>query len=532
MLTQLQTHQSNRYKKESMLIKNTEKYLDFETCQEVLAQLRQEGRKTVLCHGTFDLLHPGHLAHLQEAKALGDILIVSITAAPFVNRGPGRPIFSDDLRLYSLASLECVDYVLLAPVPTALEVIDRVQPDFYCKGHEYADASQDVTHNITREVERVRSYGGDICYTGEIVFSSTKLSNTYLNALPPQVKEYATEFGQRFSFDQVREAVDAMQKLRVLVLGDVIIDEFNHCSVQGLTSKGRVISTRYLKSEQHLGGSLAIARHVASFADSVTVAGVVGKEPDIHSLILNNLDGKIRLDLLYEEDYPTVIKRRYIERQGMREDYNKLFSINHIREEGLGPKEHEKLLERLDSTLNSYDLVIVADYGHGLIDASVMDLLQSQAPFLAINCQTNSSNYGYNLITKYKQADSFCLDEQELRLAFSSRYGEHTHLLERLHQHLGANQGWLTLGSAGSLGINAKGEEELSPALTLTVKDTTGAGDAFLALASMSAKLELPLAIGSLLGNLAGAIAANILGNAQPVEKARLLKYATTILKV
>jgi bifunctional ADP-heptose synthase (sugar kinase/adenylyltransferase) len=249
-------------------------------------------------------------------------------------------------------------------------------------------------------------------------------------------------------------------------------------------------------------------------------------------LILNNLDGKIRLDLLYEEDYPTIIKRRYIERQGMREDYNKLFSINHIREEGLGPKEHEKLLERLDSTINSYDLVIVADYGHGLIDTSVMELLQSQSPFLALNCQTNSSNYGYNLITKYKQADSFCIDEQELRLAFSSRYGDHTHLLERLHQHLGANQGWLTLGSAGSLGINAQGEEELSPALTLTVKDTTGAGDAFLALASMSAKLELPLAIGSLLGNLAGAIAANILGNAQPVEKARLLKYATTILKV
>ncbi|NES83120.1 MAG: adenylyltransferase/cytidyltransferase family protein [Moorea sp. SIO2B7] len=515
-----------------MLIKNTEKYLDFETCQEILADLRQEGRKVVLCHGTFDLIHPGHLAHLQEAKSLGDILVVSITAAPYVNRGPGRPIFSDDLRLYSLASLSFVDYVLLAPVPTALEVIDRVQPDFYCKGHEYADSSTDVTHNIEREVERVRSYGGDICYTGEIVFSSTKLTNNYLNGLPPQVKTYASEFGQRYSFADIRDGVEAMQKLKVLVLGDVIIDEFNHCSVQGLTSKGRVVSTRFLKKEQHLGGSLAIARHIASFADSVTLVGVVGNEPDIHSLILNNLDGKIRLDLLYENDYPTVIKRRYIERQGMREDYNKLFSINYLREEGLSPKERQKLLERLDSIVNSYDLVVVADYGHGLIDSDVMDFLQSQAPFLALNCQTNSANHGYNLITKYKRADTFCLDEPELRLAFSSRYGDHTHLLQRLHQHLGAQQGWLTLGSAGALAINKQGEEDLSPALTLRVKDTTGAGDAFLALASMSAKLELPLAIGSLLGNLAGAIAANILGNAHPVEKSKLLKFATTILKV
>ncbi|MDY7013124.1 MAG: adenylyltransferase/cytidyltransferase family protein, partial [Cyanobacteriota bacterium] len=277
-----------------MLVKNPEKYLDFETCQEELAKLRQQGSKIVLCHGTFDLLHPGHLAHLQEAKELGDVLVVSVTAAPYVNRGPGRPIFSDDLRLYALASLSCVDRVLLAPVPTALEVLDRVQPDFYCKGHEYADASKDVTQNIEREIERVRSYGGEINYTGEIVFSSTQLSNNYLNALPAPVKTYASEFAQRYSFDQVREAVDAMQKLKVLVLGDVIIDEFIHCTVQGLTSKGRTISTRYLRGEQHLGGSLAIARHIASFADSVTVAGVVGKESDIHSLILNNLDGKIR----------------------------------------------------------------------------------------------------------------------------------------------------------------------------------------------------------------------------------------------
>ncbi|MEG3969499.1 PfkB family carbohydrate kinase [Microcoleus sp. T2B6] len=514
-----------------MLTKNTEKYLDFETCREALANVREQGHKIVLCHGVFDLLHPGHLAHLQESKALGDVLVVSITAAPYVNRGPGRPIFSDDLRLYSIASLACVDYVLLSPVATALEVLDRVQPDFYCKGHEYADHSQDVTQNIDREAERVRGYGGDIRYTGEIVFSSTRLINNYLDVLPPQVKNYTSQFSQQYPFEQVREGVDAMQKLKVLVIGDVIIDEFTHCTVQGLTSKGTVISTRFLKKEQHLGGSLAIARHIATFVDSVTVVGVAGKEPDIHSLILNNINGGIRLDLQYENDAPTVVKHRFIARQGMREQYNKLFSINYLEEQGPAPIHRQKLLERLEKTIRDYDLVVVADYGHGLLDSTLIELVQSKAPFLAVNCQTNSANHGYNLITKYKRADTFCLDEQEIRLAFSSRYGDHTHLLKRLHQHLGAQQGWLTLGSSGSLGMNVKGEEELTPALTLDVKDTIGAGDAFFALASLSAKLELPVAIGSLLGNLAGAIAANTLGNAEPVDKARLLKFATTVLK-
>ena len=514
-----------------MLTKNTEKYLDFETCKEVLANFREQNRRIVLCHGVFDLLHPGHITHLQEAKALGDLLVVSITAAQYVNRGPGRPIFSDDLRLYSLASLACVDYVLLSPVATALEVIDRVQPAFYCKGHEYADHSQDVTKNIDREADRVKAYGGEISYTGEIVFSSTKLLNNYMDVLPPQIKSYASQLSQQYPFEEIRKGVDAMQKLKVLVLGDVIIDEFFHCTVQGLTSKGRVISTRFVKKEQHLGGSLAIARHIASFVDSVTVAGVVGNEPDIHSLILNNIKGGIRLDLQYEDGSPTVVKRRYIERQGMREDYTKLFSINYLEEEEPSPVQRQKLLDRLQKTIGDYDIVVVADYGHGLLDSALMDLVQTKAPFLALNCQTNSANHGYNLITKYQRTDTFCLDLQELRLAFSSRHGDHSHLLKRLHEHLGAQQGWLTLGSSGSLGINAKGEEDLSPAMTLAVKDTIGAGDAYFALASLSAKLELPLAVGSLLGNLAGSMAANVLGNAEPVEKARLLKFATTLLK-
>jgi rfaE bifunctional protein nucleotidyltransferase chain/domain len=514
-----------------MLTKNTEKYLDFETCHPILRGLREQGRKIVLCHGVFDLLHPGHIAHLEEAKALGDILVVSITAASYVNRGPGRPIFSDDLRLYSLASIACVDYVLLAPVATALEVLDRVQPDIYCKGHEYADYDKDVTQNMDREADRVQAYGGEVRHTGSVVFSSTQLINNYMDVLPPHIKNYASQFSQQYPFEAVQKGIDAMQKLKVLVLGDVIIDEFIHCTIQGLTSKGTVISTRFIKKEQHLGGSLAIARHIASFVNSVTVAGVIGDEIKLQSLISNNMESNICLELQSEPGSQTIIKRRYISRQGMREDYTKLFSINYLEEDEPPSAQRHKLLDLLSKTIGNYDLVVVADYGHGLLDLELMELVQTRSPFLALNCQTNSGNHGYNLITKYQKADSFCLDEQEIRLAFSSRYGEHSHLLQRLHKHLGAGQGWLTLGSAGSLGINAKREEELTPALTLTVKDTIGAGDAFFALASLSAKLELPIAMGSLLGNLAGASAANVLGNAKPIEKAKLLKFATTILK-
>jgi rfaE bifunctional protein nucleotidyltransferase chain/domain len=512
-----------------MSVDATDKELDFDRAPEVLERHRKRGERIVLCHGVFDLLHPGHLAHLQEAKALGDVLVVSITPAEHVNRGPGRPIFSDDLRLFSLAGLACVDYVVRAPGATALEVIDQTRPDLYCKGREYADPANDVTQNIDAEAEQVRAHGGDIAYTGQIVFSSSRLINNHTDALSPQVKHYSKELSQRHPFEEVRAAVEAMQRLKVLVLGDIIIDDFIHCNVQGLTSKGRIVSSRFTQREQHLGGSLAIARHIASFAGSVTVMGMVGNEPEIRDL-LNGL-GRIQTDLQYADDYTTIVKRRYVERLGKRNEYNKLFAISHMHEDGPPPSQHSALLERLARTIDSYDLVVVADYGHGLMAPALMDLVQERAPFLALNCQTNSGNYGFNLITKYRRADTFCLDETEIRLAFANRHQAPSDLLRRLQAHLGANQGWLTLGSVGSLATDALGAEESAPALTLQVTDTIGAGDAFFALASMSARLELPLAIGSFLGNMAGAMAANVLGNALPVEKAQLLKFATTLLK-
>ncbi|MDJ0677604.1 MAG: bifunctional ADP-heptose synthase, partial [Calothrix sp. MO_167.B42] len=346
---------------------------------------------------------------------------------------------------------------------------------------------------------------------------------------PPEVKSYAHDFSQKYSLDDIKNAVDAMQHLNVLVLGDIIIDEFVHCKVQGLTSKGRAPSTRFEKKEQHLGGVFAIARHLSSFVKSVTLASAIGNEPDVHHLIANHIDGEVHLNLHCAENYSTVTKRRYIEQQGKTKGYSQLFAINSMDETGLVPQEREKLLDTWEKLLKNCDLVVLADYGHGLIDPQAIELIQYQAPFLALNCQTNSANYGYNLISKYRQADTFCVDEQEIRLAFSSRYGNREELLKRLQYHLGAQQGWLTLGSAGSLGINGHGEMENTPAMAQQVKDTTGAGDAFFALASLSAKLNLPMPLGSFLGNLAGAIAANVLGNEKPVEKARLLKFAKTI---
>ena len=112
------------------------KILAFEKLAEVLKALKKKGKKVVLCHGCFDLMHPGHIRHFKAAKELGDILVVTITPDRFVNKGPGRPVFKAALRAESVAALECVNFAAVNKWPDPVETIKRLRPDIYVKGQE------------------------------------------------------------------------------------------------------------------------------------------------------------------------------------------------------------------------------------------------------------------------------------------------------------------------------------------------------------------------------------------------------------
>jgi rfaE bifunctional protein nucleotidyltransferase chain/domain len=112
--------------------------------QEAVASLvsdqRQAGRRIVFTNGVFDLLHPGHVRYLQEARALGDLLVVGLNADESVrrNKGPGRPVNSQDERAEVLAALACVDAVVVFPEDTPDQIIRVVQPDVLVKGADWA----------------------------------------------------------------------------------------------------------------------------------------------------------------------------------------------------------------------------------------------------------------------------------------------------------------------------------------------------------------------------------------------------------
>jgi len=163
------------------------KIVSFESAAKVFETLRQQGKKIVQSHGVFDLIHPGHICHLEEARALGDVLVVSLPADQHVHKGPGRPYFNEHLRLKSLTALACVDYAVLAPHPGAAEVIERIRPHLYCKGKEYEDPDYDTSGTLEEEIRAVELVGGEVRYIGSIKFSSTKLLNSYFDHLSAPV---------------------------------------------------------------------------------------------------------------------------------------------------------------------------------------------------------------------------------------------------------------------------------------------------------------------------------------------------------
>lgn len=493
--------------------------------------LEKEGKTVALCHGVFDLVHPGHIIHLEQAKAMADVLVVSITAAKYVRKGPGRPYFDDEMRMKFLSAIECIDYVMLSEGYTVDDIIENVEPDIYVKGEEYAKAEDDITGKIAEEAALVERHGGRLGFTSGQTFSSTKLINTAMAGLSDEVIHYMQDFKIRHTMQEIREYAGKAARLKVLVIGDVIIDKYTYCSVQGIMSKDMGYSARLSHSEEYLGGAMAIARHLSSFSDNVTLMSIIGNEEEIKLRLFDEQADRVQLKLFYSSTFPTIIKHRYLTRNEKREEYRKIFAINNIPEKLEYEEDvYKNFKETLRDKIADYDVIFLSDFGHGIVDWEIINIVQESAKYLVLNCQTNSTNKGLNVITKYSKADVFILDQQELKLAYPEYVKDEKFSLTKLSAYL-KGDGWLTRGSKGAYGI-CNGMIQECPAFTLNVKDTVGAGDAFFAVAGIFAAAGAPIELGTFLGNIGGALGVNIVGNKEAVEKVNVLKFANTLMNV
>src|SRR5687768_719336 len=124
---------------------------------------RPRTKSVIMCHGTFDIVHPGHLRHLIYAKEKADILVASLTSDTHILKANHRPYVPQELRAQNLAAFEFVDYVIVDPNPTPIDHIKVLQPDLFAKGYEYSASG--VPPKTQEEMDTVKSYGGEMLFT-------------------------------------------------------------------------------------------------------------------------------------------------------------------------------------------------------------------------------------------------------------------------------------------------------------------------------------------------------------------------------
>jgi len=160
-----------------------QKILSLEALVTLRHRLRIEGRSLVVCHGCFDIVHPGHIRHLRQARTMGDVLLVSLTGDAHINKGAGRPLIPQEHRAENLAALDIVDLVYVDPNPTALSMLEAVEPDVYIKGREYEN---NADPRFRAERETVEKAGGRVVFSsGDVVFSSSALIDAIGQSMDP-----------------------------------------------------------------------------------------------------------------------------------------------------------------------------------------------------------------------------------------------------------------------------------------------------------------------------------------------------------
>lgn len=507
---------------------------------ELLKSLKADGKTIVQCHGCFDLMHPGHIKHFQAAREMGDCLVITVTPDIYIDKGQGRPVFNQAVRAECLAALECVDYVALNEWPTAEEALWLLRPDIYVKGQEFENL-QDKTGKLQREYEVVMEIGAQMRFTHEIVFSSTELLNKYfisakktsehcinklLDIYPKKIVNYLNKFSAKYKLADIVKSIDTIKNMKVLLIGDCIIDEYYMCETMGKSPKAQLLVNKYLNHEVFNGGVMAIANHLAGICDNVHMITALGGEDSKEDFIVNNLKPTIRPKFFYRKDSPTIVKRRYINNY----QKHKVFEINYINDTYIDEALNLRIIEYIKSIIHDYDLIMVSDFGHGLITKEMIAAMEEFSTKVAVNVQTNGANSGYNLITKYNRVNFICLDEYEARLAVQDKFSVIDDIARALIAEVSFKHLVITQGASGLICINGSGEIIKVPAFATNVIDIVGAGDALFTYAAPCFAIDMPAEAASFAGNVVGALAVQIVGNKKPVEKHEVLEFISTLL--
>jgi len=480
------------------------------TVDEVLEAVGQfpRRRRVIMCHGTFDVVHPGHLRHLLFAKSKGEVLIVSLTADIHVSKGDLRPHVPQELRAANLAAYEFVDYVIIDGNSTPLENITRLMPDYFVKGYDYASAGSNPKTEDERQT--VNSYGGQMIFSpGDFVLSSSRL----IKAAPPDIKyERLLSLMERnsISFGDLRNTVRHLSSMTVCVLGDTIIDSYTRCSMIGGQTKTPTISVLFEGVEHFVGGAGIVAKHLAAAGARVQFLTVFGDD-ELGKFAMSDLaTSGVGVTPCVDNTRPTTDKNAIVVEQ------YRLLKVDTLDNRPVDRNVREKFIAELAAS--KADVFVFSDFRHGVFNRASIPEYVRALPTNSFRVADSQVASRWGNITDFVGFDLITPNEREARFSLGDQDSNLRSLAASLYNHASCRVLIMKLGERGTMTYKSSDASDLSgwfqlDSFTSSVADPVGAGDALLAYATLALKVSGSPEQAAILGSIAAACECELDGN-------------------
>lgn len=470
---------------------------------------RPRSATVIQCHGTFDIVHPGHIRHLLYAREHGDILVVSLTCDAHVSKGPGRPYVPQDLRAQNLALLEIVDYVLIDEEPTPLFVLDELRPDIYAKGYDYAGEA-------IAEERLVTAYGGSVIFTpGDLVYSSTKLINQGVADLSVE-KLLCLLQNHGLTFADLRKALDGFVDIEVSIVGDTIVDKYVYGVPLGHNAKTPTPSILFERETRHIGGAAIVALHLAAAGAAVSFLTVLGDDPN-RFFVRDELKSRVSVRALIDSTRPTTEKVVYIA------DGYRLLKVDHLDNRPMSDSLQRKITRWIQNENAFAKAIVFSDFRHGIFHAGSIPLFTAALPTGPYRVADSQMASRWGNILDFADFDLITPNEREARFALGDQDTVVRPLGQKLFTTSGCDMVLLKMGDRGVMTFTGPEANEFFAvdSFAREVVDPVGAGDAMLAYATLAMATTRDPVIATVLGSLAAAVECCSEGNI-PVTRDRV----------
>lgn len=498
-----------------------DKILTRDALRKVLGPFPRE-KKVIMCHGAFDLVHPGHLRHMIYAKGKADILVTSLTADEHITKANYRPFVPQELRAINLAALEIVDYVVIDKNPTPIENLKFLQPDFFAKGYEYT--TKGLPPKTQEELDTLNEYGGEIIFTpGDIVFSSSNI----IESDPPNLatdKLISLMEAEGIEFDSLRDALLSFKDKKVHVIGDTIVDIYNYCSLIGSNAKTPTFSLKFDNASEYVGGAGIVAKHMKEAGADVQFSTVLGDD-DYKDFVLKDLEAfGVKCDAIIDTTRPTTQKTVFTA-SGYR-----MLKVDKLDNRGISAKILDKLKKCISES--DADAIVFSDFRHGIYNLETIPELIDSIPKGVLKVADSQVASRWGNILNFKNFDLITPNEKEARFSLGDQDSTVRPLALRLYNQAACKYLILKLGSRGSI-IYRKASYDIRSHFTIDsfvegLSDAVGAGDALLAYSTLGLIHKDCIATSSILGALASSLACEQEGNI-PIQTDRILNKINKI---